>query len=62
MADVPEDFDSQVVCSPALPTSVVSYGCELSAQADSDVGVQRPPGHYGGVVQVVKTIHFLSCL
>lgn len=45
MADVPEDFDSQVFCSPAVPTSVVSYGCKLSAQADCDVGVERPPGH-----------------
>ena len=46
MADVPEDFDSQVCFrSPAVPTSVVSYGCKLSAQADCDVGVERPPGH-----------------
>jgi len=50
MADVPEDFDSQVFCSPADPRSVVSYGCKLSAQADRDVGEERPPGHYGGVV------------
>lgn len=45
MADVPEDFDSQVVRSPAVPMSVVCYGCKLSAQADCDVGVKRPPGH-----------------
>lgn len=46
MADVPEDFDSQVCFrSPAVPTSVVSYGRKLSAQADCDVGVERPPGH-----------------
>lgn len=45
MADVQEDFDSQMVCSPAVPTSVVSYGCKHSAQADCDVGVERPPGH-----------------
>lgn len=31
--------------SPAVPTSVVSYGRKLSAQADCDVGVERPPGH-----------------
>ncbi len=45
MADVPEDFDSQVFCSPAVPTSVVTYWYKLSAQADRDVGVERPPGH-----------------
>lgn len=45
MADVPEDFDSQVFCSPAVPTSVVSYGCKHSAQADCNVGVERSPGH-----------------
>lgn len=50
MADVPEDFDSRVVRSPAVPTSVVSNGCKLSTQADCDVGVERPPGHEGGVV------------
>ena len=50
MADVPEDFDSRVVCSPAVPASVVSYRCKLSAQADCYVGVERPPGHYGRVV------------
>lgn len=61
MANVPEDFDSQVFCSLAV-LSVVSYRCKLSAQADCDVCVERPPGHYGGVVQVVKTIHFLSFL
>lgn len=44
MADVQED-DSQMVCSPAVPTSVVSYRCKHSAQADCDVGVERPPGH-----------------
>lgn len=45
MANVLEDFDSQVFCSPAVPTSVVSYRYKLSAQADCDVGVERPPGH-----------------
>lgn len=56
MADVPEDSDSQVFfffylsISPSVPTSVVGYRCELSAQADCDVGVKRPPGHQGGVV------------
>ena len=50
MADVPEDLDSHVVCSPAVPTSVDGYGCKLSAQADCDVGVERPPGQQGGVV------------
>lgn len=43
MADVPEDFDSQMFYSPAVATSVVSYGCELSAQIDCDVGVEGPP-------------------
>lgn len=42
---IPEDFDSRVLCSPALPVSVVGYRCELSAQGDCDVGVERPPGH-----------------
>lgn len=37
-------------CSPALPASVVGYGCKLSAQADCDVGVERPSGDQGGVV------------
>lgn len=50
MADVPEDFDSQVFGSPALSASVVSYGCELSAQADCDVGVKRTSGNQRGVV------------
>ncbi len=62
MADVPEDFDSQMFCSPAVAMSVVSHGCKLSAQTNCDVGVERPPGHKGGVVQVVETIHFLSLL
>lgn len=49
-------------CSPAVSTLVVSYGCKLSAQADCDVGVKQPPGHQGGVVEVVKTVYFLSLL
>lgn len=40
-----EDFDSRVLCSPALLMSVVGNRCELSAQGDCDVGVERPPGH-----------------
>lgn len=56
---IPEDFDSRVLYSPALPMSVVGYGCELSAQGDCDVGVERPPGHQGGVVQIVETVHSL---
>lgn len=50
MANVPEDFDSQVFCSPAVAASIVSDGGKLSAQGDCDVGVERPPGHKGGVV------------
>jgi len=42
--------------------SVVGHGRQLSAQAHRDVGVERPPGHQGGVVQVEETVHFLSLL
>lgn len=49
-------------CSPAEWRSVVGDRCQFSAQADRDVGVERPPGHYGGVVQVVEAVHFLPLL
>ena len=47
----------------AVPSgSVVGDRGEVPVEDDRDVGVERPPGHQGGVVQVVEAVQALPLL